>query len=115
MSIENFTEDILVATLPDDMQVNKTLKEVNELMSSGRECNVIIDFSRIEFITSSSISNLHILRDLVNKSGHKLVLCQVAMPTKCVFRVLGIEEIYTFADDKFSAMDILQGQTSPTD
>ncbi|TFG47679.1 MAG: hypothetical protein E4H40_06025 [Candidatus Brocadiia bacterium] len=104
-----------MVTLPENSNINKTLEEVNQLLLGGRETDVIIDFSRIEVITSSTISNLCILRDLVNKCDRKLVLCHLSMPTKCEFRVMGIEDMFTFAEDKYSAINLLQAKTASSD
>jgi len=108
MSIEEATQDLLVVTLPQEPHINDTLIDINEMVASGRNCDVIIDFSRVETLNSSTLSNLLILRDMLEKMQRRLFLCQVAFATKCIFMVTGIEELFEFANDKYVAMEIIR-------
>ena len=66
----------------------------------------ILEFSNVEMLTSSHISNLMILNNLLE--GRKLILCNVPFQVKCVFTVCGLREVFNFADDKSAAMAFLQ-------
>jgi len=48
------------------------------------------------------------LRKLLGDCGHRLVFCNVAIATKGIFIVTGIDGIFEFADDKFVALASLQ-------
>jgi len=106
MGIQNLlSEDVLVVELPSkEPNIADELKAVNETVSNKPDCDVIIDFSGVELITSSSISNLLILRNLLSEHGHRLILCSVAVITKCIFTVAGLDEVFDFVSDQPAAL-----------
>ena len=77
---------------------------LNEAVSKKGDRDVIVDFSRVEIINSSNISNLLILHNMQVGCGHRLILCNVATVTKCIFVVAGLNEVFDFAKDITSAM-----------
>ena len=113
MEMEKLTEDAIYVVLPPEPRVRAKLKELNEKVSKKCDFNVVIDFSYIEVLTSASVSNLLTLQDWLKGSGHKLILCNVTVVTKCIFNVAGLDEAFTFAEDKFDALSILE-QSDPT-
>jgi anti-anti-sigma factor len=109
MGIQNFSEDVLFVDLPPkEPQIGNELKKLNEVISARCDCDVVIDFFRVELITSSSISNLMILRKLLQERGRQLILCNVAIMTKYIFTVAGLDAVFDFVDDRFAAMEAVQ-------
>jgi len=109
MGTQNFSEDVLFVDLPrNTLQIENELKNLNETVSTRSDCDVVIDFFRVEIITSSSISNLLILRKLLQEHGRQLILCNVAIMTKYIFTVAGLDKIFDFVDDRLSAMAAVQ-------
>lgn len=105
MTIHHPPENLVVVHLPSEqLQMAEELRKVNEIIGEDAGCDVIIDFASVEAITSSSISNLLILRNLLAEQGHRLVLCNVSVITKCVFNVAGLEEVFEFATDRPAAV-----------
>jgi len=105
MGIQSLSEDILVVELPSkEPNIADELKAINETVSNRSDCDVIIDFSGVEIVTSSSISNLLILRNLVSEQGRRLILCNVAVVTKCIFTVAGLNEVFEFVNDQPAAL-----------
>ena len=106
MGIKNLSKDVLLVELPSKSpKIAQELKAVNEAVSKKKgNRDVVIDFSRVEIINSSNISNLLILHNLLQNSGHRLILCNVATVTKCIFVVAGLNEIFNFVDDRSSAL-----------
>ena len=113
MGIENFSENAVLVTLPEEPQVSRELITVNENISDRGGCDVIIDFSRVEILTSSSICNLMILHKLLRECGHRLIFCNVSFPTRCIFRMVGLDEFFEVVDDKFAALEGLQTVNTP--
>ena len=74
MTVEKLSEDVLFVTLSTDEKVSDKLKAVNELIDDRKDCDIIIDFSLVQIITSVSISNLLILQQLLKSNGHQLIL-----------------------------------------
>jgi len=104
MGIENFSEDVILVTLSAEPQAGNELKAVNETVGNNGDCDVVVDFSGVDTITSSSVSNLIILRELLGKRGRRLILCNVAVLTKCIFTVAGLDALFDFVDDKPAAL-----------
>ena len=113
MEMEKLTEDVIYVVLPPEPRIREKLKELNEKVSRNCDFNVVIDFSYIEVLTSTSISNLITLKNWLDKSGYKLVLCNVAVVTKCIFNVAGLDKVFKLAADKFDALSTLK-QSNPT-
>ncbi len=108
MGIQNWSEDIVVVDLPAEPQMGDELSAVTEIVRDRGDCEVVIDFSSVDIITSSSLSKLLILRKMSVDCGHKLVFCGVAAATKGIFRITGLNDVFEIVDDKFVALASLQ-------
>jgi anti-anti-sigma factor len=108
MGIQNWEEDIILVDLPREPQMGDELKSVTEMVRDRGDCDVVIDFSDVDIVTSSSLSKLLKLRKLLADCGHQLVFSNVAAATKGIFTVTGIEGIFEIVDDKFVALASLQ-------
>jgi anti-anti-sigma factor len=108
MGIQNWSENIMVVDLPAEPEIVDEMKTVISLVVDRGDCDVVIDFSCVDIVTSSSLSSMLRLRKLLNDCGKRLVFCNVASATKRVFETTGIDEIFDFADDKFIALAGLQ-------
>jgi anti-anti-sigma regulatory factor len=114
MGIKNLSENIMLVTVPSErLQRTDELKNLNEAISEKTECDVIIDFEGVEIINSWNISNLLILRDMLEKAGRKLVLCNINTATRCIFVVAGLSETFVFAKDRSAALEIIKQTDSP--
>ena len=108
MGIQNWSEDIILVDLPQEPELGDELKTATEAVRDRGDCEVVIDFSNVDIITSSSLSKLLKLRKLVGDCGHRLVFCSVAPATKGIFTITGLDGIFEIVDDKFVALASLQ-------
>jgi anti-anti-sigma factor len=108
MGIQNWSEEIVLVDLPQEPQMSDELKTVTEIVRDRGDCDVVVDFSTVDIVTSSSISALLKLRKLLSDCGHRLVFCNVAAATKGIFTVTGLDGIFEMVDDKFVALAGLQ-------
>ncbi|MHC4158965.1 MAG: STAS domain-containing protein [Planctomycetota bacterium] len=109
MGIKNLSKDVLLVELPSKSpKITIQLKAVNETVSKNGSCDVIIDFNRVEIINSANISNLLILHNMLQNAGRRLILCNVATVTKCIFVVAGLNEVFSFVDDISKAMETVE-------
>ncbi len=108
MGIQNWSEDIILVDLPQEPELGDELKTVTEVVRDRGDCEVVVDFSDVDIITSSSLSKLLKLRKLVGDCGHRLVFCSVAPATKGIFTITGLDGIFEMVDDKFVALASLQ-------
>ena len=89
------------------------LDTVKEKISDQRTYNVIIDFFRVELINSSNIGTLLVLRSMLLNAGYQLVLCNVKVVTKGIFTVAGLSKVFTFANNKETAIATLRKSKLP--
>ena len=108
MGIQNWSEDIILVDLAQEPQIAEELKTVTEMARDRGDCDVVIDFSDVDIITSSSLSALLKLQKLLTDCSHRLVLCGLAAATKSVFTITGIAVLFEFADSKLTALAGLQ-------
>ncbi len=108
MGIQNWSEDIILVDLPQEPDMGEELKSVTEITRDRGDCDVVVDFSSVDIVTSSSLSKLLKLRKLLADCGHRLVFCGVAAATRGIFTVTGLDGIFEIADDKFVALASLQ-------
>ncbi|KPK35742.1 MAG: hypothetical protein AMJ65_17170 [Phycisphaerae bacterium SG8_4] len=112
MKTKKLSEDVVLVSVPcDGAKRAKALNAVNDSASKKSDTHIVMDFSGVEVINSWNISNLLILQNLLEKSGHKLVLCNVATVTKCIFVVAGLSDVFTFADNKSAAMEAISRES----
>ena len=108
MGIQNWSEDIVLVDLPQEPHIGDELKTVTGILRDRGNCDVVIDFSNVDIVTSSSLSKLLKLRKLSTDCGHRLVFCNVAPATKGIFTVTGLDGVFELVDDKFVALASLQ-------
>ena len=108
MGIQNWAEDIVLVDLPQEPQMGEELQTVTEMVCDRGDCEVVIDFSAVDIVTSSSLSKLLKLRKLLVDCGHKLIFCNVAPATRGIFTVTGLDGVFELVDDKFIALASLQ-------
>ena len=108
MAIKHLSDEVVLVLLPKEPQLRHELEIVNETISNDGNYDVVIDFSQVEILSSSSISNLLILHNLLCEHGRKLILSNVALPTRGLLNVAGLEGFFSYADDKYVALERLQ-------
>ena len=108
MGIQNWSDEIILVDLQQEPQMGEELNTVVGMVRDRGNCDVVIDFSSIDIVTSSSLSKLLKLRKLLADCSHKLVFCNVAPATKGIFSVTGLDGIFEIVEDKFIALASLQ-------
>lgn len=108
MGIQNWSENIVLVDLPTEPLMGDELKTVADIVKDRGDCDVVVDFSAIDIITSSSLSKLLKLRKMLMDWDHQFIFCSVAPATKGIFAVTGLEGIFKVVDDKFIALAGLQ-------
>jgi len=108
MELTKLSDTVAYLELPPEPRIRNVLDSVNEQVSEKCECDIILDFSFVEVLTSVSISNLITLQNWLKGGGYRLTLCEVAVVTKCIFDVAGLIPVFTFAPDKDAALQSLK-------
>lgn len=74
MSIQNWSEDVILVNLPQRLEDHAELQTVVKMVREKGDCNVVIDFSAVAIVGSPTFARLLELRQMLLDSGHKLVL-----------------------------------------
>ncbi len=108
MNIQNCSENIALVELSAEPEIGEELKTITEIVQDKNDCDVILDFSHVDILTSSAITKLLKLRKLLADRGRQLIFCSVATTTRGIFTVTGLDGAFQAVDDKSAALAILQ-------
>jgi len=111
MGFQNWSDDVILVDLPREPRMRSELKTLVEIVRDRGDCDVVMDFASVDIMTSTSISGLLRLRKLLADCAHRLIFCNVPAATRGVFGVVGLDEVFEFAEDKFAALANLQSLT----
>ncbi len=104
MSIQLWSEDVILVDLPEDLTKHSELQKVIAMLRAGRVCDVVLDFSHVQVVGGSWLTRLLKIQRLVQEGGHKLILCDLAPAMRGVFAIAHLEDLFEFADDRFTAL-----------
>jgi len=76
MGIQNWSDDVILVDLPQEPHMGEELKTVTGIVRDRGNCDVVIDFSSIDIVTSSSLSKLLKLRKLLADCSQKACFLQ---------------------------------------
>lgn len=108
MGIQNWSENIILVNLAEEPQMSEELQTVVEIVTDRGDCEVVIDLSGVDIVTSSSLAKILKLRKVLNDREHRLVLCGLKPRTRGIFQVTGLDNVLEFIDDQFIALASLQ-------
>jgi anti-anti-sigma regulatory factor len=112
MATRHICEGVLSVSLPPEPQLAHELAAVNQIVSQKGGLDVILDFTRVEIVTSCSMANLVMLDRWLSGVDRRLILCNVRFHTKCAFKIVGLDAILDFADGKADALAALRNTES---
>lgn len=99
MSIQNWSDNIIVVELQDDPQFTDDMDTLLGMVGEQTDQDVVADFTGVNYLNSSNIAKLLKLRkQVIISSGRKLRLCGVSTHVWGVFLVTGLDKVFEFAD-----------------
>lgn len=109
MSIQNWSENVLLVELGDEPQFTDDLVALLDTVEKRRDLDIVLSFQNVEFLNSSNIAKLLKLRKLqVINNQRKLTLCAISTHVWGVFLVTGLDKIFEVYDDVASGLASLQ-------
>ena len=108
MEVENVADDIITFIPEREPHLNGELKTVADILTDRDDCDVIIDFAKIDIVTSPSLAKLLRLRQILTDNKHRLILCNINWFTRGAFQVTGLDGIYELTDDRPAAEAAMQ-------
>jgi anti-anti-sigma factor len=108
MGIQDWSENVILVTAAPEPDMCDELKAVTEIVQQRDNCSVVIDFSDADIITSSSLAQLLRLQKILDDHNQRFVLCGTSTRTKGVFEVTGLDKVFEFVSDRFTALAGMQ-------
>ncbi len=109
MSVEQWSETILLAELGDDPQLTDDLNALVDQCTRDTRLDVVLSLANTNYLNSSNIAKLLKLRKLVTITNQRrLKLVGVSTRVWGVFLVTGLDRIFEFCDDVPSGLAALQ-------
>jgi len=107
MTIENWSEDIILAEFADDPQYTDEAAALADRLGE-KPANVVLNLGAVTFLNSSNIARLLRLRKQLINSGQKLIICGVNDQVWGVFLVTGLDKIFEMTKDVSTALASMQ-------
>jgi anti-anti-sigma regulatory factor len=104
MGTQEWSENILLVELAQEPKMNEELKLLINRVRTEEKYHVVIDFSSVDVITSSSLIKLLKLRKLLVDQEHRLVFSTMFAATMGIFTVTGLDKFFEFTNDRFVAL-----------
>lgn len=100
---------VVVATLTDekildDAQIQELEGSFMPLIEQNDDIQLIIDFSRVRFLTSSALGLLIRISKKVYERGGKLRLCAIDARIMDVFRITRLDKVFEIFTDQDDAL-----------
>ena len=108
MSIQRWSENVILVDLPGEPEGHDELQTVIGMLRAGDDCDVVIDFSHVDAVRGTCLADLLDLQGLVEEGGHKVTLCSVAPAIEGLLTIARLDDLFEFAEDRFTALASLQ-------
>jgi len=108
MGIQEWSENVLLVSLTPEPDMCEELKTITDMVRQRKSCSVVIDFSEVDIVTSSSLAQLLKLQKLLDDNDRQFVVCGMSKRTKSIFDITGLDKVFEFVQDKFTALAGLQ-------
>lgn len=112
MGIQNWSDDIILINLAQEPQLGEELQMVVDLLEDSNCRDVVLDFSGVSILTSSSIARMLKLNKILCEHKRRLVFCSVSSQTMNLFKVVALDTVFEFVEDQFVALATLQMASS---
>lgn len=87
----------------DSTTAPKLGEDLSRIINAG-QANLVLDLSRLDYISSAGLRAALLVAKLVNAKNGKLVLASLQGPVKQVFEISGLYPIFTVSDTPADAL-----------
>jgi anti-anti-sigma factor len=108
LAIQRWSEDTLVVGLSNDPELSDDVAELQRALS-GACCDVVLDLSDLDLVTSGGIAALLKTRKRVHETGRRLILCSVRDTVWSALLNTGLDPLFEFAANVSEALARLEG------
>ncbi len=107
MGIQDLTEEVLLVTLREEPGADSEVQCVTRMIVDDGPRHVIVDFSFVQKIASTAITDLIILESELQEAQRQLILCCVPPKIRRVLAHANLETFFRFSDSEFAALQML--------
>lgn len=109
MSVQQWSDTVILGELSDDPQYTDDLAQIIEQCRKDTRQDVLLNLGEMTYLNSSNIAQLLKLRKLVNITNQRrLKLAGANTRIWGVFLVTGLDRLFEFVDDVPSGLAALQ-------
>ncbi len=109
-------EDVTVvcfeeSSILDTQLIHDIAHELDQLIEAANSKKLVLDFTEVQFFSSSALGILVTLSKKMTEIKGELVVCALAAELRKVFKITSLDKLFDFADDEDQALRML-GVTS---
>ena len=108
MSIETWSDNIIVVDLQADPAFSDDITALFEQLDAKTSTDVVINFVGVDYLNSSNIARLLKLRKIILSNRRRLVLCEINTNVWGLFLVTGLDKVFEFAENVATALAAVQ-------
>jgi anti-anti-sigma regulatory factor len=108
MTLQVWSDDILLADLTDEPGFSEELAAVDHRLETGPPRHVVLNFAQVRHINSSNISQLLRLRQCLIRADRRLRLTGMPDNLWGVLLTTGLDKVFEFSSDVPSALAAVQ-------
>lgn len=108
MSIERWSDNILVVELQDDPAFTDDLTALVDELDSKKDVDVVLSFAGVNYLNSSSLAKLLTLLKKLTGNRRRLVLCGINTKAWGLFLATGLDKVFEFADNVATGLASIQ-------
>jgi len=108
VSIDNWSDSILVAELQDDPTFTDDLNALLDQLETHPDVDVVLNLGGVHYLNSSNIAKLLKVRKRVLSNRRRLLLCEISNNVWGLFLVTGLDKVFEFAESVAMALASVQ-------
>lgn len=96
------------ATVLDAVNVNQFGREVLDYIGDHAGANLLLDFERVEYLSSAVLTELIRIKKAIVESGGELRMCALSEAIRKVFEITNLDQIFVIEPDLRTALPRFQ-------
>lgn len=108
MTIEQWSDSILVVDLQDDPAFTDDVASLLDQLEGKADFDVVLNFRGVTYLNSSNIAKLLKLRRKVQSQKRRIVLSEIDTNVWGLFLVTGLDKVFDFTDSVATGLASVQ-------
>ena len=105
VTVARFTDHKIL----DEANIQQLGEELSELVTSGQHNKLLLNFERVEFLSSAALGKLISVKKKASQSETALKLCSIRPEIFEVFKITNLDQVFDIADDQDGALGSFEG------